>query len=61
MRKLALLAALLQFLVLSAAAAESAPKTCSLCVGAAIQADAMPGGNFPLFVPDVTLVGPSLH
>lgn len=61
MRKLALLAALLQFLVLSAAAAESAPKTCSLCVGAAMQADAMPGGNFLLYVPDVTLVGPSLH
>src|ERR1051326_1451247 len=60
MRKLAFLLAVLQFLVLTAAAAETAPKTCNLCVGAAIRADALPGGKFPLYVPDVTLVGPSL-
>jgi len=61
MRKLAFLIALLQFLVLTAAAAETTPKTCTLCVGAVIQADAMPVSKFPMYVPDVTLVGPSLH
>ncbi|HEX3582564.1 MAG TPA: hypothetical protein VH087_12430 [Thermoanaerobaculia bacterium] len=61
MRKLAFLVAVLQFLVLTAAAAETAPKTCTFCVGAVVQADAMPAGKFPLYVPDVTLIGPSLH
>jgi hypothetical protein len=61
MRKLAFLSALLQFIVLTAAAAETSPKTCTFCVGAVIQADAMPVSSFPMYVPDVTLVGPSLH
>jgi len=61
MRKLAFLTAVLQFLVLTAGAAETTPKTCTLCVGAVIQADAMPVSKFPMYVPDVTLVGPSLN
>ena len=46
MKKLALILVSLQFLVLTAAAAETTPKTCTLCVGAVMQADAMPIGNF---------------
>ncbi|HEX7191804.1 MAG TPA: hypothetical protein VF381_09560, partial [Thermoanaerobaculia bacterium] len=61
MRKLAFLVAVVQFLVLTAAAAETAPKPCSFCVGAVLPADNLPLGDFPLFVSDVTLVGPSLH
>src|SRR5204862_5227905 len=33
----------------------------SICVGAAIQADAVPPGTLPLYVADVNLVGPTLH
>ncbi len=62
MRKLAFLIAALQFLVLTAApAAETAPKSCGFCVGAVMQADNLPMGTFPLYIPDITLVGPSLH
>jgi hypothetical protein len=61
MRKLAFLIAALQFAVLTAAAAETTQKTCNFCVGAVVQADNLPINAFPLFVPDVNLVGPSLH
>lgn len=61
MKKLALTLISLQFLVLTAAAAETTPKACTLCVGAVMQADAMPIGNFPLYVPDVTTVGASFQ